>query len=80
MAGIVKLPGAFTVTPHKVSVCILLQIYASPSQISVPFPFSTVDQHNLAATAHSSGIFCAYAAIFHHTASFDFECTATSNP
>ncbi|XP_070660925.1 anaphase-promoting complex subunit 5 isoform X2 [Malus domestica] len=46
MAGIVKPPGAFAVTPHKVSVCILLQIYAPPSQISVPFPFSTVSQHN----------------------------------
>ncbi|KAM1493471.1 hypothetical protein PS1_025623 [Malus domestica] len=80
MAGIVKLLGAFAVTPHKVSVCILLQIYASPSQISVPFPFSTVDQHNLAATTHRFSTFCDYAAIFHHTASFDFERTATSDP
>ncbi|KAL5573105.1 hypothetical protein UlMin_022702 [Ulmus minor] len=46
MAGIVKPPGAFSVTPHKVSVCILLQIYAPPAQISVPFPFSSVAQHN----------------------------------
>ncbi|PON52066.1 Anaphase-promoting complex subunit [Parasponia andersonii] len=46
MAGILKLPGAFSVTPHKVSVCILLQIYAPPAQISVPFPFSSVAQHN----------------------------------
>ncbi|CAL2248800.1 unnamed protein product [Prunus armeniaca] len=46
MAGIVKPPGAFAVTPHKVSVCILLQVYAPPAQISVPFPFSTVNQHN----------------------------------
>ncbi|KAM1500519.1 hypothetical protein PS1_023478 [Malus domestica] len=43
-------------------VCIPLQIYAPiyiplqnytpPSQISVPFPFSTVDQHNLDADAN----------------------------
>ncbi|XP_062105715.1 anaphase-promoting complex subunit 5 [Humulus lupulus] len=46
MAGILKLPGAISVTPHKVSVCILLQIYAPPAQISVPFPFSSVSQHN----------------------------------
>ncbi|KAM1830423.1 hypothetical protein ACFX14_023123 [Malus domestica] len=32
-------------------VCIPLQNYAPPSQISVPFPFSTVDQHNLDADA-----------------------------
>ncbi|XVE72336.1 hypothetical protein DITRI_Ditri11bG0031600 [Diplodiscus trichospermus] len=46
MAGVLKSPGAFAITPHKVSVCILVQIYASPSQISVPFPFSSVSQHN----------------------------------
>uniref|UniRef100_A0A5B6Z0J0 Anaphase-promoting complex subunit 5 n=1 Tax=Davidia involucrata TaxID=16924 RepID=A0A5B6Z0J0_DAVIN len=46
MAGIFKPPGAFTITPHKVSVCILLQIYAPPAQNSVPFPFSSVSQHN----------------------------------
>lgn len=46
MAGVVKAPGAFAITPHKVSVCILVNIYASPSQISVPFPFSSVSQHN----------------------------------
>ncbi|KAA8524163.1 hypothetical protein F0562_010406 [Nyssa sinensis] len=46
MAGIFKPPGAFTITPHKVSMCILLQIYAPPAQISVPFPFSSVSQHN----------------------------------
>lgn len=33
-------------TPHKVSVCILLQIYAPPAQTSLPFPFSSVSQHN----------------------------------
>ncbi|KAF8412756.1 hypothetical protein HHK36_000726 [Tetracentron sinense] len=46
MAGILKPLGAFAITPHKVSVCILLQIYAPPAQISVPFPFSSVSQHN----------------------------------
>jgi hypothetical protein len=46
MAGIVKPPGAFAITPHKVSVCILLQIYVPSSQMSVPFPFSSVAQHN----------------------------------
>ncbi|OMO49761.1 hypothetical protein COLO4_38399 [Corchorus olitorius] len=46
MAGTLKQPSAFAITPHKVSVCILVQIYASPSQISVPFPFSSVSQHN----------------------------------
>ncbi|EXB53657.1 hypothetical protein L484_013291 [Morus notabilis] len=46
MAGILKPPGNFSVTPHKISVCILLSIYAPPAQISVPFPFSSVAQHN----------------------------------
>ncbi|KAL3502522.1 hypothetical protein ACH5RR_036971 [Cinchona calisaya] len=46
MAGILKPPGAFTVTPHKISVCILIQVYAPPAQISVPFPFSSVSHHN----------------------------------
>ncbi|XP_061342818.1 anaphase-promoting complex subunit 5 isoform X2 [Gastrolobium bilobum] len=46
MAGILKQPGAFAITPHKVSLCILLKIYAPPAQISVPFPFSSVSQHN----------------------------------
>ncbi|KAK8588597.1 hypothetical protein V6N13_087505 [Hibiscus sabdariffa] len=48
MAGVVKAPapGAFAITPHKVSLCILVHTYASPSQISVPFPFSSVSQHN----------------------------------
>ncbi|XWS75705.1 hypothetical protein CRYUN_Cryun01aG0114900 [Craigia yunnanensis] len=46
MARVLKAPGTFAITPHKVSVCILVQIYASPSQISVPFPFSSVSQHN----------------------------------
>lgn len=48
MAGILKpqAQGAFIITPHKVSLCILLQVYAPPAQISVPFPFSSVSQHN----------------------------------
>ncbi|XP_010274116.1 PREDICTED: anaphase-promoting complex subunit 5 isoform X2 [Nelumbo nucifera] len=46
MAGSLKPVGAFAITPHKVSVCILLQIYAPPAQASVPFPFSSVSQHN----------------------------------
>ncbi|XP_028751952.1 anaphase-promoting complex subunit 5 isoform X2 [Neltuma alba] len=46
MAGIFKQPSAFAITPHKVSVCILLKIYAPPGQISVPFAFSSVAQHN----------------------------------
>ncbi|KAK6782537.1 hypothetical protein RDI58_020333 [Solanum bulbocastanum] len=47
MAGLSKAPGAFTITPHKLSICILIQVYAPPSQSSVPFPFSSVTQHNL---------------------------------
>ncbi|KAK7320428.1 hypothetical protein VNO77_29885 [Canavalia gladiata] len=46
MGGILKQAGTFAITPHKVSVCILLKIYAPPAQISVPFPFSSVTQHN----------------------------------
>ncbi|KAK7385926.1 hypothetical protein VNO78_31903 [Psophocarpus tetragonolobus] len=46
MGGILKQPGAFTITPHKVSLCILLKIYAPPAQISVPYPFSSVAPHN----------------------------------
>ncbi|KAJ7965051.1 anaphase-promoting complex subunit 5 [Quillaja saponaria] len=46
MAGAFKPSGAFAITPHKVSVCILLQIYASPGPISVPYPFSSVAHHN----------------------------------
>ncbi|WVY90510.1 hypothetical protein V8G54_036024 [Vigna mungo] len=46
MGGVLKQPGAFAITPHKVSLCILLKIYAPPAQISIPFPFSSVAQHN----------------------------------
>ncbi|KAK0590885.1 hypothetical protein LWI29_032824 [Acer saccharum] len=38
--------GAFAITPHKVSVCILIHMYAPPALMSVPFPFSSVSQHN----------------------------------
>ncbi|XP_044501315.1 anaphase-promoting complex subunit 5 [Mangifera indica] len=41
-----KTPGAFTLTPHKVTVCILIQMYAPPALMSLPFPFSSVSQHN----------------------------------
>ncbi|XP_050227164.1 anaphase-promoting complex subunit 5 [Mercurialis annua] len=33
--------GSFTLTPHKTSVCILMQLQTTP-----PFPFSSVSQHN----------------------------------
>ncbi|KAK7372815.1 hypothetical protein VNO80_06203 [Phaseolus coccineus] len=48
MGGILKQPGAFAITPHKVSLCILLKIYVPPTQLSFPFPynFSSVAQHN----------------------------------
>ncbi|XP_027941520.1 anaphase-promoting complex subunit 5 [Vigna unguiculata] len=46
MSGVLKQPGAFAITPHKVSLCILLKIYAPPAQISIPFPFASVAQHN----------------------------------
>ncbi|XP_058743011.1 anaphase-promoting complex subunit 5 [Vicia villosa] len=46
MAGMLKQPGPFAITPHKVSLCILFKIYAPPSQTSVPFPFTSVSQHN----------------------------------
>lgn len=47
MAAIPKPPKSFVVTPHKLSICILVQVYSPPSQISIiPFPFSSVSQHN----------------------------------
>uniref|UniRef100_A0A803M268 Anaphase-promoting complex subunit 5 n=1 Tax=Chenopodium quinoa TaxID=63459 RepID=A0A803M268_CHEQI len=47
MAGILKqLRSSFTVTPHKVSVCILVQIYATPGPFFLPEPFSSVSHHN----------------------------------
>ncbi|KAJ8555447.1 hypothetical protein K7X08_012943 [Anisodus acutangulus] len=42
--------GAFPITPHKLSICIVIQVYAPPSQTSLPFPFSSVSQHNLLAS------------------------------
>ncbi|KAL5977007.1 hypothetical protein ACLOJK_021345 [Asimina triloba] len=36
----------FLLTPHKVSVCILITLYAPPGQSSVPFPFSSIAQVN----------------------------------
>ncbi|XP_065850571.1 anaphase-promoting complex subunit 5 isoform X2 [Euphorbia lathyris] len=36
----------FSLTPHKVSVCYLLQLYTNPTQVSSPFSFSSVSQHN----------------------------------
>ncbi|XP_024981505.1 anaphase-promoting complex subunit 5 isoform X2 [Cynara cardunculus var. scolymus] len=46
MAGILKPQSGFVITPHKVSICILLQVYAPSGQYSVPFPFASVSQHN----------------------------------
>ncbi|XP_021737684.1 anaphase-promoting complex subunit 5-like isoform X1 [Chenopodium quinoa] len=47
MAGILKqLRSSFTVTPHKVSVCILVQIYATPGPFFLPEIFSSVSHHN----------------------------------
>nr|XP_043636560.1 anaphase-promoting complex subunit 5 [Erigeron canadensis] len=44
MSGIGK--SGFIVTPHKVSICILIQVYAPSGQFSVPFPFASISQHN----------------------------------
>ncbi|GAB4842872.1 hypothetical protein Ancab_012851 [Ancistrocladus abbreviatus] len=46
MAGIFKPQGSVAVTPHKVSWCILVQMYASPGQFFLPEPFSSIAQHN----------------------------------
>ncbi|KAK4275586.1 hypothetical protein QN277_018642 [Acacia crassicarpa] len=46
MVGIFIQPGAFAITPHKVSVCILLKIYAPPGLRAVPYPFISIAQHN----------------------------------
>ncbi|KAL8139906.1 hypothetical protein V2J09_005927 [Rumex salicifolius] len=47
MAGILMPQGPFAITPHKVSLCVLVQIYASPSpHFFLPEPFSSVSQHN----------------------------------
>ncbi|CAN6455701.1 unnamed protein product [Victoria cruziana] len=40
-------PGtSFILTPHKISVCALIQMYATPSPDTVPFPFLSIPQHN----------------------------------
>ncbi|KAL8507455.1 hypothetical protein ACS0TY_018120 [Phlomoides rotata] len=63
MAAILKQPPSFAITPHKLSICVLVQVYAPPSQISIPFPFSSVSQHNhlgvflLSLTKECDGIF-----------------------
>ncbi|KAF6150627.1 hypothetical protein GIB67_022239 [Kingdonia uniflora] len=46
MAGNMKEIGAFAITPHKVSVCILLQAFVAPTEGSVPYPFSSASEHN----------------------------------
>ncbi|CAA0808420.1 Anaphase-promoting complex subunit 5 [Striga hermonthica] len=46
MSAILKTPATFAVTPHKLSICVLVQVYAPPSQTLIPFPFSSVSQHN----------------------------------
>ncbi|KAF3775116.1 Anaphase-promoting complex subunit 5 [Nymphaea thermarum] len=46
MDTIWKPATSFTLTPHKISVCALIQLYATPSPDTVPFPFSSVSQHN----------------------------------
>ncbi|KAJ6846715.1 anaphase-promoting complex subunit 5 isoform X1 [Iris pallida] len=38
--------GVFDMTPHKIAVCQLIQIFAPPAQQSVPFPFHSVAHHN----------------------------------
>ncbi|KAK4397778.1 Anaphase-promoting complex subunit [Sesamum angolense] len=63
MAAISKPPASFAITPHKLSICVLVQVYAPPSQISIPFPFSSVSHHNrlgaflLSLTKACDGIF-----------------------
>ncbi|KAL6506801.1 hypothetical protein OROHE_022238 [Orobanche hederae] len=46
MTSIPKPSATFAITPHRLSICVLVQVYAPPSQISIPFPFSSVSQHN----------------------------------
>ncbi|KAK8953711.1 Anaphase-promoting complex subunit 5 [Platanthera guangdongensis] len=38
--------AVFDLTPHKVAVCQLIQLFAPPSQQTVPFPFESISQHN----------------------------------
>lgn len=46
MIGISKVPGTFAITPHKVSVCLLIKMYVPPVQAAITSPFSSVAQHN----------------------------------
>lgn len=46
MEGVMKERGPFEITPHKVSICILIHLHSPPALMSVPFPFSSVSQHN----------------------------------
>ncbi|XP_072988886.1 anaphase-promoting complex subunit 5 [Typha latifolia] len=38
--------GVFDITPHKIAVCHLIQVFAPPAQQAVPFPFQSIAQHN----------------------------------
>ncbi|XP_073107621.1 anaphase-promoting complex subunit 5 [Elaeis guineensis] len=38
--------GVFDLTPHKIAVCHLIQLFAPPAQQAVPFPFHSVAHHN----------------------------------
>ncbi|KAI4325182.1 hypothetical protein MLD38_030600 [Melastoma candidum] len=55
--------GGFTLTPHKISICVLLQQYASPHQLDVHLRFPSVAHHNrlgmflLSLTKSCDGIF-----------------------
>ncbi|CAM8948506.1 unnamed protein product [Rhodiola kirilowii] len=46
MEGTIKPGSSFVLTPHKVSVCILIQIYAPHPQLSLAFLFSSYSQQN----------------------------------
>ncbi|CAM8951634.1 unnamed protein product [Rhodiola kirilowii] len=46
MEGTIKPGSSFVLTPHKVSVCILIQIYAPHPQLSHAFLFSSYSQQN----------------------------------
>ncbi|KAK9155237.1 hypothetical protein Sjap_002717 [Stephania japonica] len=46
MAGNLKSGGAYALTPHKVALCALMQIYVPPAENAAPTPFSSVSEHN----------------------------------
>ncbi|KAK9151069.1 hypothetical protein Syun_009378 [Stephania yunnanensis] len=46
MAGNVKSMGAFALTPHKVALCALMQMYVPSAENAVPTPFPSVSEHN----------------------------------